>query len=317
MLDKTLGRLLPSSSNAAAHVVALTFLHELSSDATRPSPPVTARWSDLVQLPDALLGPGLDEACQACEAAWPHALAGFFDGVRFASAPTEQLRDAISCLERLDDRMGAHHRETRLGDFYQHTRSLSAKSWQAAYFTPWHIAYAMALINEPQPGEFIGDISGCGAGVFLIAALKAVRDRHGDRLANTVTLIGADIDPRTCQIARASLLLAGAHADQFHIACGNTLAQPIGGIDRADGEFKTLAFTCLLGNPPFGSKVARTDLEHAAAQGPLVIPDRVLYRPVLAAAPELANNGSRPVQRALAAADGRLFTDTDGELLAA
>ena len=72
MLDKTLGRLLPSSSNAAAHVVALTFLHELSSDATRPSPPVTARWSDLVQLPDALLGPGLDEACQACEAAWPH-----------------------------------------------------------------------------------------------------------------------------------------------------------------------------------------------------------------------------------------------------
>jgi hypothetical protein len=33
-----------------------------------------------------------------------------------------------------------------------------------------------------------------------------------------------------------------------------------------------------VGNPPFGGRVTNADLEEAAGNGPLVIPDRVLYR---------------------------------------
>jgi len=311
-LEKTLGRLLPSSRDPGAHVLALTFLHELAGPTARASAPPSARWSDLREQPDRRLGAMLDDACHVCQATWPDVLDGFFDGVDFTSSPAREIRQGIQALERLEDRMGPWQRETRLGDIYQLTRSLSAKQWQGAFFTPFNLARAMATINEPRPGEFVGDISGCGAGVFLIAALGAVRERHGDRLAKTITLLGVDLDPRTCQIARASLLLAGADPNQFYIACGDSLARPLVGRDRADGELKVLTPTCLLGNPPFGMSVRISDLEREAARGPLIVPDRVLYRPLLLAAheaDELVDNGPRPIQRASADADGRLFTD--------
>jgi type I restriction-modification system DNA methylase subunit len=168
---------------------------------------------------------------------------------------------------------------------------------------------------------FIADISGCGAGVFLISALQEVRERYGPRLAKTITLIGCDLDPVTCQVARASLILAGAEEDQFWIACGNSLARPIVGRDRADGQLKTLNFPLLLGNPPFGTATKMADLELAAQAGPLVVPDRVLNRAFVVSAHEkalLADAGQRPIHRAVADADGRLFSGFDSdELLAA
>ena len=316
---KQLQGLLPSSPRSQTHLLALAFLNALSQPATPGCPPAAALWSDLVQIPDRRLGEALDHACRTCQDRWPHALDGFFDGVDFAAADPDQLRHAIGAVERFADQPGEHPL-TRLGTLYQHTRSLNAKQWQGAFFTPWNVALAMAKITSPRPGEFIGDISGCGAGVMLIAALHEVTEQYGPGLAKTITLIGCDIDAETCAVAPASLIVAGPDEHQFFIACGNALAQPIVGRDRADGQLKTINFPHLLGNPPFGTKVRGGEFEHAAARGPLIVPDRVLYRALTVSARELehvAQHDERPVHRALADTDGRLFTGYQDELRAA
>jgi len=318
---KQLQGLMPSSRERQQHTLALAFLHELSQPDTPATPPSSARWDDLMQTPDAALGRAVNAACHACLDTWPHALDGFFDRVDFTDASPRDIRDAARVLTAFARQPGGHPL-TRLGDIYQHGRSLNTQQWQGAFFTPWPVAEMMVMMNAPQPGMFIADISGCGAAVFLCAALQQVRDRYGERLAKTITLIGCDLDAVTCQVARASLLLAGADEDQFWIACGNSLARPIVGRDRADGQLKTLNFPLLLGNPPFGTATKIADLEQAALAGPLVVPDRVLNRAFVVAAHEkrlLADHGQRPIHRALAEADGRLFSGFAGDdgLLAA
>ena len=160
---------------------------------------------------------------------------------------------------------------------------------QGAFFTPWNVAYATALPMLDTAGaaeEWI--LEPCvGGGVMLLAALDAYRHLHGPDAARRLTMIGVDIDPRSCQIARASLLLARADPNKFWIFAGNSLAQPIVGRDHTDGDLKTIRFQLVLTNPPFGSKTSAAELEAHAARGPLVIPDRVLYRriPQVASSP--------------------------------
>jgi len=318
---KQLQGLLPSSRDRQAHTLALAFLHTLSTPDTPASPPAPARWDELVQIPDERLGEALDAACRICQDTWPHALAGFFDRVDFTAASPHEIRQAARTLDAFANQPGEDPL-TRLGSLYQLTRSLSTQQWQGAYFTPANLADMIVAMNSSRPGMFVADISGCGAGVFLCAALQNVRARYGGRLAKTITLIGCDLDALTCMVARASLVLAGAHEDQFWIGCGNTLAQPIVGRDRADDTLKTLNFPLLLGNPPFGAGPTEGALELAAANGPLIVPERVLYRALTVTTAErdlLEQHPERPIHRALADADGRLFTTTEtaGEQLAA
>jgi hypothetical protein len=165
-------------------------------------------------------------------------------------------------------------------------------------------------MQDPRPGQWVGDLTGCGGGAMLIAALEHVRCRYGADLATTVTLLGIEMDHRVAQIARASLILAGAHPDQFHIATANALASVLVGRDRADGQLKTLRPQVLLGNPPFGGRVDPTMLEQPPTA--LIVPDRVLYRPLRVPRSQrhlIDPNGPRPIHRALASADGRLFVD--------
>jgi hypothetical protein len=58
------------------------------------------------------------------------------------------------------------------------------------------------------------------------------------------------------------------------------LAQPIVGRDRRDGNLREMRFHVVLTNPPFGAGTARSVLETHAGNGPLVIPDHVLYRQI-------------------------------------
>lgn len=264
------------------HIVALVFLHELASDANpHCAPPREARWDRLCTRPDDELPAALDRACAACTRVWGEALDGFFDDVAFTTLSPAEARgahvDVGRFLARLD---GVVSSGTRLADIYQFTRTLSTKQWQGAFFTPSQVTRAMAMMLEIAPGEWVCDPA-CGGGAMLTAALDEVRRAHGSRAASTVTLIGVEIDARTAAIARASLILAGAHPDQFWIGVGDSLAQPVVGRSREDGELTPLKFTAILANPPFGMKVSMQALERAAERGPLVIPDRVLYRRVL------------------------------------
>lgn len=270
--------------DAAAAACTLVFLHELSDPQTLGQPPRDARFQRILQRPENEWGEGLDDACRACLESWPEQLDGFFGELRFAAEPSHAITSAVDAIGKLLDgsigRDGADDRRTLLANVSQEMRGLGAKQARGAFFTPWRLAEMMArMLLEPQDAAELWIVEPCvGGAVMLLAALAVYRERHGARASKALTLIGVDIDPRVCEIARASLLLAGAEPNQFWIFCGDSLAQPIVGRDRSDGQLKTLNFHASLSNPPFATKISAGELEAHANLGPLVVPDHILYR---------------------------------------
>lgn len=261
-----------SGPRPAEHALALLFLRLLGENLPDSNDAPTA-WDHLETISDRQLGTVLDDTCRGCEPVWP-ALAGFFDGVEFVSCSAGVLRRSIALVERV---AASFPSATCLADAYQTTRSLSSAQCQGAFFTPYAVAHLLAQIVEPNPGDWLVDPA-CGGGVMLIAALDAARERHGVEASTGLTLIGVELDPRTAEIARASLVLAGAHPDQFWIGVGNSLTREIVGFDRSVGKLRPLKFTASLANPPFGRAAARGVF--AESEKSLVVPDRVLYREV-------------------------------------
>jgi hypothetical protein len=268
----------------ALAVPALVFLHALSDERTGGRPPRDACWQRILKRPQEEWGQGLDAACRACLETWPEQLAGFFGDLSFAGEPARALEPAIEGIERLaaeaHRRGGPWDGRTLLADVSQELRSLGAKQWQGAFFTPWSVAEAMARIalDGARAQELWILEPYIGGATMLVAALEVYRERHGLRNSRAVTLIGVDINPRVCQIARASLLLAGADPRQFWVFHGNSLSQPILGRDRRDGRLKALHFHSVLTNPPFDKTTAAREFARDAERGPLVVPDHVLNR---------------------------------------
>ncbi|MDO8208954.1 N-6 DNA methylase [Conexibacter sp. CPCC 206217] len=256
----------------AEHALGFLFLRLLGEHLPGANESSTA-WEHLAAIPGRQLGAALDDTCRACEQVWP-ALKGFFDGVEFSRCPAPALRRSIELVGRV---VAAYPSATCLAEAYQTTRSLSTSQWQGAYFTLYKLARAQALLLEPQPDEWVLDPC-CGGGAMLIAALDVVRERYGVEAALGLTLVGVELDVRTAEIARASLVLAGAHPDQFWVGTGNSLTQPLVGRDRSSGRLRELQFPHILTNPPFGRAASRGT--GAELREPLVVPDRVLYRPV-------------------------------------
>jgi len=265
---------------------ALIFLHELSTQHMMGRLPRDARWQRILDRPERERGEALDQACRACTQAWPEQLEGFFGEMRFVNEPAHAVRRGIDAAQRLARLAQLHggpwDRRTLLASVTQEMRSLQSKQWQGAFFTPWNVARATVLpmFDTPEPREEWILEPCVGGGVMLLAALDAYRQLHGPERARALTMIGVDIDHRVCQVARASLLLAGADPQQFWIFNGNSLAQPIVGRDRRDGNLREIRFHVVLTNPPFGAGTARSVLETHAGNGPLVIPDHVLYREI-------------------------------------
>jgi len=264
--------------SSAQGAIALLFLHELSAECTLGQPPRGARWERIIAKPTEEWGQALEDACQACLAQWPEQLEGFFAEARLSEEQPQVLAAAVKAIEGACAKADGEGRQTILADVFQETRGLSAKQARGAFFTPWNLAAMMAdIAGDASQETWVGDLA-VGGGALLLGYLERFRNRHGFLASRAVTLIGVDIDARSCQIARASLLLAGADPSQFWIFHGDSLAQKIAGRDRRDGELKIINFDVLLGNPPFGQKVSMTALAEHARRGPLVIPDHVLNR---------------------------------------
>jgi hypothetical protein len=104
-----------------------------------------------------------------------------------------------------------------LGELLQLVRSPGAG--KGAFYTPFNISYAMALMVGVVPGEEVNDPA-CGAGRMLLAALKACRERHdgGEPL-----LSGMDIDPDAVRVCKLNLLLAGYRNGTQTVQQGNAL----------------------------------------------------------------------------------------------
>jgi type I restriction-modification system DNA methylase subunit len=276
-LKHTMSRLHELRSSAQG-AIALLFLHELSAECTLGQPPRGARWERIIAKPTEEWGQALEDACQACLAQWPEQLEGFFAEARLSEEQPQVLAAAVKAIEGACAKADGEGRQTILADVFQETRGLSAKQARGAFFTPWNLAAMMAdTAGDAAQETWVGDLA-VGGGALLLGYLERFRNRHGFLASRAVTLIGVDIDARSCQIARASLLLAGADPSQFWICHGDSLAQKIAGRDRRDGELKIINFDVLLGNPPFGQKVSMTALAERARRGPLVIPDHILNR---------------------------------------
>lgn len=201
-------------------------------------------------------------------------LDGFFDRVDFTALSDRQATSIVdhadACLSRASDPAVC------LAEAYQETRALSTKQARGAFFTPTAVAdviAAMALGDNPKAGLLIADPA-CGAGALLARAHAHIRKTAGVSVAASTTFVGVEIDARTAQVARACLLLAGMDPDQFWVATGDALRQQIVATDN-DGRLRQLAPHVVLANPPFGQTPG-----HLEPRAPLVVPDRVLRRPV-------------------------------------
>jgi type I restriction-modification system DNA methylase subunit len=269
--------LLNSCERSSEHLLALLFLHDLCAPFTPATPPPEHSWQRLQRTPEPQIPGALAAACEACIQHWGAALEGFLDDVDFAALNGPVLQHAIERMTRWPVTDGhMKHPLTRLADVYQATRSLSAQQWQGAFFTPYPAASLIARKIGMKPWTTVFDPA-CGAGAMLIAALDALRQNRGERAAGTLKLLGIEINSRTAAVARASLVLAGAHPNQFWIATGDGLHHDIVGRDRSDGKLKTLRFHVHLANPPFGSGHLAAGDRGETTRRPLVLPDRVLY----------------------------------------
>ncbi|MTD47165.1 N-6 DNA methylase [Conexibacter sp. W3-3-2] len=267
--------------DATRHLIAALWLHELDQDHTAAQPPdPTATYTAATSSPDPARG--LQHAARACLDTWPD-LEGLLGGLHFEQATPHTVREltrAVTTATRL-----LRTDLTRIPDAYQALRHRHDTARAGAFFTPIDLAELLAEINAPQPGDWVADLAGCGAGTLLLAALRRTRRVHGPDLAASLTLLGIDLAPTACALARAQLLLHGAHPDQFHIACGDGLHDRLIGRDRDSGQLREIVPDRHLANPPFGTKVATRPAR--APQG-LEIPQRVLYRPIAARTPHPA-----------------------------
>jgi len=90
-----------------------------------------------------------------------------------------------------------------LGELLERVRP--EKTARGAFYTPYHISFAMAKMVEPQPGESVCDPA-CGSGRMLLAALQACREAHN---GGEPVLYGMDIDADAVRVSKLNLWLAG------------------------------------------------------------------------------------------------------------
>lgn len=93
-----------------------------------------------------------------------------------------------------------------LGVASQLTVSRSSQQARGAFYTPYEVSLMMAQMLDPFPGASVCDPC-CGSGGMLLAALEAVRSKHG--MDATLELYGVDIDPMAVRLCKMNLALAG------------------------------------------------------------------------------------------------------------
>jgi hypothetical protein len=214
-------------------------------------------------------------ALGALERRWPEHLEGELTEIGIERVSGESLRRALRIVSRfaadsesmpdysdpIERAFGAEGLNERLGQF----------------FTPPSVALANGLMVEPRAGEWVCDPA-CGAGALLRGAARALRAGEGGvELARTATFIGVDLDPECVIAARLTLICEGL-AEAAHVFRGDGLRQAIVARDPGTGNLRELRFPVLLANPPFGG--AKVDARELAPLEPLVVPERLVARPI-------------------------------------
>ena len=144
------------------------------------------------------------------------------------------------------------------GDSYEGLLEKNAqdtKSGAGQYFTPRPLTWAMAEVEQPTPGETIGDPA-CGTGGFLLSAFDYVirhnkLDREQLRFLRDHTFRGNEIVDNTARLCAMNLFLHGVGGADLKATPPITvsdalLTEPAEKVDL------------VLANPPFGKKSSMT-----------------------------------------------------------
>lgn len=109
-------------------------------------------------------------------------------------------------------------------------------TWRGQFFTPWHVAYLMAMMTMGQDDDLIakkGYASTldpcCGAGCMLLAAAAAYDAIHKDRsYRQDMLFVGQDLDQVVALMCYIQLSILGCTG---YVAIGNSLTNPLGGTE--------------------------------------------------------------------------------------
>ena len=210
--------------------------------------PDGAHWNDVRATPRDV-GRALLSAFLAIESANPERLQGVFGNANWtdkAQLPDGTLKNLIEHFSKHDLTLAAVP-EDELGNGYEFLiKKFADDSGHTAqeFYTNRTLVHLMAQMLEPQPGESIYDPT-CGTGGMLISCLAEAKRRGGD--TRTMGLYGQELITITAAIARMNLVIHGV--SDFHIASGNTLANPA----FAEGD-ALRTFDVVLANPPYSIK---------------------------------------------------------------
>lgn len=193
-----------------------------------------------------------------------------------AAAVAEAGRLASASCDALPDPGDAPE---LLGAVYEATLVRERRRRAGSYFTPAPVARGLvrhALAGGPRPDEVVLDPA-CGAGVFLLAAVRALRSpgepgaARPTAAACVAAVRGCDTDPAAVAVARLALAWWAwsdggtvAWADPSDLRVGDGLAA------AHDGGPAPAAATLVIGNPPFltqlRQRTARSDRQRRALQ---------------------------------------------------
>ena len=109
-------------------------------------------------------------------------------------------------------------------------------TWRGQFFTPWNIAYMMAMMTVGQEEDIIAqrgfasvlDLC-CGAGCMLLASAAAYHAQFKERnYREDLLFVGQDLDRVVALMCYIQLSVLGCAG---YVAIGNSITNPIGGTD--------------------------------------------------------------------------------------
>ena len=146
----------------------------------------------------------------------------------------DELERFCKLLEITASALQADPNQDFLGRLYM---SLDfGNSWRGQFFTPWDVAYMMAMMTMGQDDDLIAKKgyastldTCCGAGCMLLAAAAAYNATHKDRSCRQDMLfVGQDLDQVVALMCYIQLSILGYAG---YVAIGNSLTNPLGGTE--------------------------------------------------------------------------------------
>ena len=155
------------------------------------------------------------------------------------------------------------------GDALEIFRSQWAKQVGGQFFTDSLVTHlAIELIEfDPKKGDDLVDIC-AGTGGFLIAGMNKINNQVNKRnkqteskISNLVRerIIGQEYDKEVCGIANTTIATRNADSNFNFVSQGDSLDNSI--FNDAKSRIKFDSHSCVVGNPPFGTKITIKDID--------------------------------------------------------